>query len=80
VFRKIRVENDKNKIDVYVPETNDPIEARDLEQHAIGSTLEDFKTKEIFNRNKPKVDPAEAKATLKEAQEFARRGGAKKYF
>ena len=82
MFKKIRVEDGGKKLDVYVPNTDDRIEAKDLEDYAIGKTKEDFKTKEIFNRTKKAVDKDEAKATLREAQEFARRRseGTRKYF
>jgi predicted Zn-dependent protease len=83
MFKKIRVTEGNKALDVYVPKTNDRSEAKDLEDFAIGKTKEDFKNKEIFNRNKPKVDPAEAKAILKEAQDYARRKSEsvnKKYF
>lgn len=82
MFKKIRVEEGNNKLDVYVPNTDDRIEAKDLEDFAIGKTKEDFKTKEIFNRNKKPVDPAEARATLKEAQAFKARkeAGTKRFY
>jgi hypothetical protein len=73
LFKKIRVEEGNKALDVYVPDTNDRIEARDLEDYAIGKTKEDFKTKEIFNRNKKPVDKQEAKSILKEAQAYAQR-------
>ncbi len=72
MFKKIRVEDGNKALDVYVPETNDKIEARDLEQYAIGKTKEDFKNKEIFNRKKQAVSKEDAKEQLKEAQAYAR--------
>jgi len=82
VFKKIRVEEGDKKLDVYVPATNDRIEAKDLEDFAIGKTKEDFKTKEIFNRNKKPVNPVEAAAILKDEKSFQerKRAGTRKYF
>ena len=82
MFKKIRVEEGDKKLDVYVPATNDRIEAKDLEDFAIGKTKEDFKTKEIFNRNKKPVNPVEAAAILKDAKAFQerKRAGTRKYF
>jgi hypothetical protein len=79
-FRKIRVEEDGKALDVYVPNTDDRIEKKDLEDYAIGKTKEDFKNKEIFNRKKNVIDKKEAASILKEAQAFRLRKGSKKYF
>jgi hypothetical protein len=49
-FKKITVTEGKKSLDVYVPKTDDRIEAHDLEQFAVEKTKEDLKTKEIFNR------------------------------
>jgi hypothetical protein len=73
MFKKIKVTEGTKSLDVYVPETDDVIESRDLMDFAIGKTRDDLKHKEIFNRNKKPPDKEEAKATLKEAQEFAQR-------
>jgi hypothetical protein len=73
MFKRIKVTEGTKSLDVYVPETDDVIESRDLMDFAIGKTRDDLKHKDIFNRNKKPPDPAEAKATLKEAQAFAQR-------
>ena len=73
MWKKIRVEEGSKKLDVYVPNTKDRSEAKDLEDFAIGKTKEDFRNKEIFNRQKKAVDKAEAKEILKEAQSYAER-------
>jgi hypothetical protein len=71
VFKKIHVTEGNKALDVYVPDTNDRSEAKDLEDYAIGKTKEDFKTKEIFNRKKQIVSKEDARQQLKEAQAYA---------
>ncbi len=80
LWKKIRVEEGEKKLDVFVPDNVDRIEARDLEDYAIGKTKEDFKNKEIFNRKKKVVDKHEVAEILKEAQTYGDRKGSKKYF
>jgi hypothetical protein len=82
VWKKIRVTEDKKALDVFVPNTDDRIEAKDLEDYAIGKTKEDFKTKEIFNRKRESVDKREAAEILKEAKAYSERkaAGTKKYY
>jgi hypothetical protein len=72
-WKKVKVTEDKKSLDVYIPEVEDRSEAKDLMDFAIGKTKDDLRHKEIFNRNKKPADPAEAKAVLKESQEFNQR-------
>ncbi len=82
MWRKIKVIEGNKSLDVYIPKTEDRIEARDLEQFAIGKTKEDLRTKEIFNRKKKAIDKKEAAEILKDAKAFddRRKAGTRKYF
>ncbi len=72
-WKKIKVEEGGKSLDVYVPNTNDRIEAKDLSDYAIGKTKEDLRNKAIFNRKKEAVSKEDAKEALKEAQAYAKR-------
>ncbi len=82
IWKKIKVTEDEKSLDVYVPNNVDHIEAKDLEDYAIGKTKEDFKNKEIFNRKKKTIDKKEAAAILKDYKKFSerRKAGSKRYF
>jgi hypothetical protein len=82
MFKVIKVVESGKSLDVFVPEVEDRSEAKDLMDFAIGKTKEDLRNKEIFNRNKKPPDPAEAAATLKEAQAYRERkqAGTKRFY
>lgn len=82
MFRKIKVTEGNKSLDVYIPKTDDRIEAKDLEDFAIGKTKEDFKTKEIFNRKRKQTDKKEVAEYLKDVKAFddRRKAGTRKYF
>ena len=82
IWKKIKVTEENKSLDVYVPNTDDRIEARDLEQFAVEKTKDDLRNKWIFNRKKKMIDKEEARETLKEARAYGerKRSGTKKYF
>jgi hypothetical protein len=82
MFRKIKVTEGNKSLDVYVPKTDDRIEARDLEQFAIGKTKEDLRTKEIFNRKRKQTDKKEVAEYLKDVKAYddRKRSGTKRFY